>query len=53
MQKKVATEMLGFTLGPQGFLYTNMLVLATRNAPVGAHAQQVPLMEGGLCSGRI
>ena len=48
MQNKVATEILGFTLGPQGFLYTNMLVLATRNAHIGAHAyaKQVPQCKG-------
>ena len=31
--------MLGFALGPQGFLDTNMLVYSMRNGHVGGHVQ--------------
>ena len=32
------TQTLGLALGPQGFVYTNMLVSVKRNARVGAQA---------------
>ena len=43
-----------YVLGTQGFLDTNLLVLALQNAGVGGHAQceaptQMGLHSGGTC----